>query len=320
MSYVEAFPETKRNLGSPGTQWWRYAHMLPGGDLLAIFGGQGIVKLDKDSRLLWANDILVHHQLQVMPDETIVTLTRKVSVLPWPDPDEPVLEDFLTVLDADGNVKSQLSLVEAFYESEFRHIVEEREVRKGDVLHTNSLQVLDGRFSERFPAFASGNVLISSRTTNALAVVDPGLGKVVWAKRGDFRAQHDAQLLENGNLLVFDNSGLPGESRILELDPESFETFWEYRGTTDHPFQSKLLGAVERLASGSTLITDTNWGRAFEVTPAGNIVWEFYTPQRAGPQNQFIAALARMHRLPAGFETPRGVAQRRIKGESREPE
>jgi outer membrane protein assembly factor BamB len=303
-AYAEAFPESERSLELPGTQWWRYAHLLPGGDLLAIFGGQGIIKLDKDSRLLWANDIRAHHQLQVMPDGTIVTLTRKASVLPWADPDEPVLEDFLTVLNAEGEVASQLSLVEAFYESEFRYIVEEREVRSGDVLHTNSLQVLDGRHSDRVPAFAAGNVLISSRTTNALAVVDPSTGKVVWAKRGDFRAQHDAQLLANGNLIVFDNSGLAGASRILELDPESFDIVWEYRGTAESPFHSEFLGAVERLPNGSTLITDSNWGRAFEVTPAGEIVWEFYTPRRAGPNEEFIAALSRMHRLPEGFELP----------------
>ena len=42
-------------------------------------------------------------------------------------------------------------------------------------------------------------------------------GEVVWALTGDFRAQHDPKILENGNLLLFDNLGRGTLSRILKV-------------------------------------------------------------------------------------------------------
>lgn len=39
-------------------------------------------------------------------------------------------------------------------------------------------------------------------------------------------------------------------------------------------------GAVQRLPNGTTLITETAHGRAFEVTPKRRIVWEFTNPER----------------------------------------
>ena len=50
-------------------------------------------------------------------------------------------------------------------------------------------------------------------------------------------------------------------------------------------------GTTERLSNGNTMITETNNGRAFEVTPAGEIVWEFFNPYRTGENNKLIAAL-----------------------------
>ena len=56
-------------------------------------------------------------------------------------------------------------------------------------------------------------------------------------------------------------------------------------------------GTTKRLPNGNTLITESNNGRAFEVTPAGEIVWEFFNPYRTGENNELIAALYDVVRL-----------------------
>jgi len=306
-SFFEAYPGSDRDPKLPGTQWWRHVELLPGGELLAIFGGQGLIKLDRDSRVLWTSPLRAHHQLQLLPDGSMYVLTHEAGLLPWTGLDEPVLEDFLTHLDAEGRLLGQLSIVEALRASPFRELLDDRTGNPADILHCNSLQVLDGRHVGLDPAFAAGNVLISSRNTSAMLVVEPsfsggpgagpGTGRVVWAHRGAFRTQHDAQLLPGGRLLLFDNNGLPGESRILELDSASLEMVWEYRGDDQDPFFSEWLGAVQRLPGGTTLVTDSNQGRAFEVTSQGDIVWEFITPASAGEHGEFIASISRMQRL-----------------------
>src|SRR5262249_8866019 len=157
-------------------------------------------------------------------------LTRDAHVVPAIDPEKPVLEDFVTLLDSNGVERRRFSLLEALVQSPYPELAELARARRDDILHTNSLRVLDGSLAARIPAFAAGNLLVSSRPLSFLAVVDPRRQAIVWTMRGSFRTQHDPELLANGNLLVFDNSGLGEASRVLELDPATGATVWEYRG------------------------------------------------------------------------------------------
>ena len=100
---------------------------------------------------------------------------------------------------------------------------------------------------------------------------------------GPWRAQHDPRFLENGNMLLFDNRGNLGEggrSRILEFDPQTAGIIWSYYGKPDDKFSSDARGMSQRLPNGNTLITESNPGRIFEVTPDGTTVWEFIVPVR----------------------------------------
>ncbi|MFH1845404.1 MAG: hypothetical protein ABIF77_19640, partial [bacterium] len=78
----------------PDQHHFRRVHLFENGDVLAIFEGMGIVKIDKDSNLIWANAINAHHDLQVMPNGDIWVLSRVAHMLPRIDPEEPTLEDF----------------------------------------------------------------------------------------------------------------------------------------------------------------------------------------------------------------------------------
>jgi hypothetical protein len=62
-----------------------------------------------------------------------------------------------------------------------------------------------------------------------------------------------------------------------------------------------MCGAARRLQNGNTLITESDNGRAFEVTEDGSIVWEFVNPERAGDEGQYVATLFEMVRVPEGF-------------------
>jgi hypothetical protein len=298
--FRDAFPDHPLGDEEPAAAYWRRAELLSDGSLLAIFEGLGLIALDRDSKLRWARPIAAHHDLQHGPDGQIFVLTREAHLVPRVHATEPILEDFVSVLDREGRELHRVSILEAFERSPYREIFEQREQRSGDIFHTNSLRLLDGSESEH-PTFRSGNVLISSRRLDTVAVIDLEAGSVVWALQGGFRRQHDARLLEGGSLMLFDNSGLGQASRVLELDPESGETLWEYRGDDVAPFYSKWCGTAQRLPNGNTLITESDNGRSFEVTAAGEIVWEFHNPSRAGEDGRFIATLFELERLPLDF-------------------
>ena len=109
--------------------------------------------------------------------------------------------------------------------------------------------------------------------------------------------QHNPHLIApglpgEGNLLVFDNQGeggyppaqmqTTGGSRVLEIDPVKKEIVWAYTGVeSDRPaytFYSSYISNAERLPNGNTFINEGMNGRFFQVTPAGEIVWEYINP------------------------------------------
>jgi hypothetical protein len=283
--------------------WWRRAYLFPNGDVMAIITGRGLLKIDKNSELLWATSILSHHDLAIAPNGDLILLARRVHMVPRVDPKRPIVEDMVVVLDSEGREKRSFSLLEAFENSEFAHLWHESDRRSKDIFHTNSIELLDGSVADANPAFEAGNLLISVLHLDAIAVVDPEQEKVIWAHTGRYRKQHDPKILPNGNLLLFDNLGTPGSSAVLEYDPATMDLVWEFRGSEEQPFLTRSCGTSERLPNGNTLISETDFGRAFEVTTGGDIVWEFYNPRRTGENDRFIASLPELIRLPADFPT-----------------
>ena len=126
---------------------------------------------------------------------------------------------------------------------------------------------------------ANGDIMVSYRVLNLLIIIDRQTGKVKWEYHDiDLGHQHDCHMLDNGKILVFSN-GFHGEdlffSRIVEFDPDSKDIAWEYRGKPALSFYSPHISGMQRLDSGNTLICEGGKGCIFEVTPEGDVVWEY---------------------------------------------
>lgn len=303
-SYRSVWPDGEIHEYGIGSEFWRRARVLDNGDLLALFDGLGIIKLDRDSRLLWANPNNAHHDLDIAPNGDIYVLTRELRMAPTIDPDEPLLEDYVAVLDPSGIEKKRISLLQCFQRIQRLVPVLRHNARSTrDILHTNSIELLRSGHLPSIPGVKGGDVLISSALLHTIAILRMDDARIVWWARGAFRVQHDPTALSNGNLLLFDNLGLGEQSRVLEYVPTSMRITWTYRGTPAEPFFSTTCGTNQRLPNGNTLITESDNGRAFEVTADKEIVWEFYNPHRAGNRHELIATLFALRRLPAEFPT-----------------
>jgi hypothetical protein len=304
LPFDTAFPNRKiRKKARKYTHHWRRAVLLENGDVIAIFEGQGIIRVDRNSRLIWANPTRAHHDAHVMANGDIYTLTRLAHMRPRFNADNPILEDYIIVLDGStGEEKQRVSVLEAFENSSYQSILNTSPKKKGDLLHTNAIEVLDGRLAGSHPAFTAGRILTSMRVLNALAVIDLESQQVVWATVGSFKRQHDPRSLDNGHILFFDNRGGPGpSSRILELDPATGQIEDVLVSTKQAPFYSEFCGTVIPMDKGNLLISETDQGRAFEIDPKGETVWEFFNPARGGDEDEFIAALFELERFERSF-------------------
>jgi len=141
--------------------------------------------------------------------------------------------------------------------------------------YINSLEVLN-----------NGDILASFRNVNTIAIIDKDSGELKWRWGDrDLGHQHDATMLDNGNVLVFDNGEHrrcailgPSYSRVLEINPKTNKVEWEYKDKNLTKFYSSVCSGSQRLPNGNTLICETTKGRIFEVTGDGEIVWEFISP------------------------------------------
>ena len=277
--------------------YWRMAKPRPDGSIIAIYEGAGLVALDWESRPIWTFQGWNHHDIDIAPDGTIYALGRKRRTVLEQQP-HPFIDDLLQVLDADGKLVKELSIYDAIQNSDESDIL--RTVPPGeDILHTNAVRILDGSQTEKWPLFTKGRALLSIREIDALVVIDVESAKAVWSMMGTWHRQHAPEILASGNMLLFDNRGIENRSRVVEFSP-TWQPLWTYDGNGT-PFYSETCGGQQRLSNGNTLIAETEPGRALEVTPQGDIVWEFYNPHRTGKNDHLIAALFQMTRLPVDY-------------------
>jgi Arylsulfotransferase (ASST) len=287
--------------------YWRKAMVYPNGDLLAVYvaagdspWGYGLVRIDKDSQLVWKYLGQAHHDVDIGEDGRVYALTHEIrhnEYRDFPQLAVPRIDDFVVVLSPEGEELQKVSITDALINSPYARLLT-RVVwyTKGDYLHTNGIDVVEAEDAEALPLgpfVKAGQVLLSFREIDTVALLDLEQETIVWAVRGPWLAQHDPDILENGNILLFDNlgnfldanggdaEGAGGRSRILEFDPATTDIVWQYAGTAEEPFDSDVRASQQRLANGNTLITEETGGRVIEVTPDGDIVWEFINPVRA---------------------------------------
>jgi len=204
----------------------------------------GVVQLDWDSSVVWRyvppEGTKPHHDAERLQNgNTLVLLNRLVE---RPRISAKVLQDeFFIELDRDGQIVWEWHTSDHFdefgYSDEARRLMYEK---GGDIFHNNTLTALPGsKLGEKDSRFAKGNILGSQRHTNIIYVIDKSTEEVVW-KWGDGEnqlvGQHHPTMLDNGNILIYDNGGRAGYptkcrfyTRLLKVNPATCEIVWEYR-------------------------------------------------------------------------------------------
>ncbi len=169
-------------------------------------------------------------------------------------------------------------------------------VEFGDYYHLNTVEILpETALARTDRRFRAGNILICLRNVNLIAILDQEDHSVVWDwGPEDLQLPHMPTMLPNGRMLIFDNGADRGYSRVLEIDPRTKEIVWEYKADPPTRFFTKGRGSNQRLPNGNTLICESERGRAFEVTPEGEIVWEFWNPELVGSARRRIYRIMRL--------------------------
>jgi hypothetical protein len=284
---------------APDTREFMACLLLDYGDILIVGvlrptdGSDDSVDSDRylaryawDGRMKWRRAIPVHHHVSLTPDGKLASLGLRYREIPEVDATVAVRDDEMLLLDPDGHVIEERSIYDALASAAGQDRFLPIQARKKwgvdhvDLIHANTIEWMrHEHLVARSPLYAPGNVLVTLRHQNLVAIIEWASNRVVWAwGREDLVGPHEGTVLPTGNILIFDNGGERGWSRVIELDPMREEITWEYRAPKPADFFSAARGGSERLPNGNTLITNSNSGHAFEVSPEGETVWRFMNP------------------------------------------
>lgn len=153
-----------------------------------------------------------------------------------------------------------------------------------------------------------GNIISTSYNLSTVFIWDRAEKKVKWRfgnmynnpSKHRISFPHDPTVLDNGNIMVFDNGRFyaadpdaslnffpPDFSRVLEINPKTDDIVWEYRAENPVDFYSSYISSARRLPNGNTLICEGATGRMFEVTQRNEIVWEYLSPFYSQSSNRY---------------------------------
>ena len=283
----------------------QYAEILPNGNLMADNYGNWIEELTPDGERVWVWEGRYHHDFHLIDYNTIAFLVnRDDPILPgfYPEGREPeeMLSDVAICINREREVLWEFTFREHLQElcklvalprpvrygwierdnktGKTTGEIKELEICPADWGHCNTLEVLPetpvGQKDERFRA---GNVLVSFRALDTIAVFDIKKNEFVWAwGLGILDGQHQPTMTPEGTILIFDNGTARGYSAVIEIDPIMNQEVWRYEDRKG--FNSPYRAGVQRLPNANTLVAESDAGRIFEITPQREIVWDYYTP------------------------------------------
>ena len=269
-----------------------FTQFLKNGNMVGFGPGKGY-EIDLDGNIIFetpASINSVHHHITKTSNNTYFLISATVEYQYCPEecndmlPDEiPWQGDIFREVDQDGNELWSWNTFDYYDVTEYNPYYVETYTGSYEMDWTHSNSVFFDENSE--------SVFVSVRNLSRITKIDYDSKELIWnmgqtdfmneiyfEEDLNFSQQHSVQVLDNGNLLFFDNHRYlsPELSRCIEVSYDesdySAEIIWEHELPVELATGSR--GECDRLENGNTLITAGRTGYTLEVTPENAIVWQ----------------------------------------------
>jgi len=269
-----------------------FTQFLSNGNVLGFAPGKGY-EIDLDGNIIFATPTTInslHHHITKTLNDTYFLVSATVEDQYCPEecnpnlPDEiPWQGDTFREIDKNGTEIWSWNTFDYYDLTEYNPYYVETYTGSYEMDWTHSNSVFFDENSE--------SVFVSVRNLSRITKIDYASKNLIWNMgETDFMneiyfeedlnisQQHSVQVLDNGNLLFFDNHRYltPELSRCIEVsyDESNYTTeiVWEHELPTE--FFTGSRGECDRLENGNTLITAGRTGNTLEVTPDNEIVWQ----------------------------------------------
>lgn len=257
--------------------------VMADGSLLVNFDqGDAMGRLDPCGEPIWVRQGIFHHSFDRDDDGSVWTWHAQGT--PYghhhdllrfdPDTGEP-LETISLVDDVIRRDVTAEMVLATRGDFRFRHFARTpNDPTAIDLYHPNDIEVLNAADAAAFPDFAAGDLLISIRNLDLIAVLDRQDHHLEWWRHGPWIEQHDPDFLPDGRISVYANNPGHGRSEIITIDPGSGHLANDLHDGGVR-FDAPSMGKHQYLPDGNVLIVAPAEGRVLVTTSDGLPVFEF---------------------------------------------
>jgi hypothetical protein len=301
-------PSDVRPRSRPGTEVHGML-LSANGDLTFNYDALGLIQVDICGRPKWRLPQRTSHSLY--RDEAGNFWTSDLEVSRRSDPAQPSLKapflDYRVIeVSPDGHVLKAIPLTELLIRNGypgFLYMTANDQRDPGDTLHVNSVELFPAKL--RSPYFNPGDVMVSFRNVDTIIVFDPKTLAIKMITSGQFVRQHDPHFLNGSTITVFNNNDVNapkelGSTKVVAWSVKDRTSRVLFEGTPAHPFYTRQMGKQYTLPNGDLLLTEAEAGRALEVDPRGEVIWEYFNQVRPG----VLGTLTDAQRIPPEFMSP----------------
>jgi hypothetical protein len=214
---------------------------------------------------LWNIPVIIHHGLALSNDKKKI-LAMGSEFVKFEKNKKRI--DKLMVIDLSGKILHQVLSTTLFKQAGAEPLIRQYGQHDFEATHFNSIFEIPAiKIKTPLPYLKEGNFIVNGRE-DGLFILSPDLQKVEFftVLPQSVRHQvHDAQVLENGHLLIFNNVTLGSTkdlrySSIQEIDFQTNEVVFEFTTIPKTAFFSSVSGAVQKLDDDHYLISHSLTG------------------------------------------------------------
>lgn len=251
----------------------RHPLILRDGSLIFNSSESSLVRADKCSNIIWINDNLFHHSKEIDDDNNVyVPLTDNKDIESYNN----LRQDSISVLSLKGKLLNKYNVINVLRDNNIEPFAA---YSGNDPIHLNDIQpaLKDTKYWKK------GDLFLSIRSLSLVALYRPSNNKIIWHSFGPWIYQHDVDILNDKEILIFNNNLdsdkklVNGNNNIIKYNFEEnkytypFKVFFE-----KNDIRTRTEGRSEIILENYLLIEETNHGRIIVLNNLGEVIFGYF--------------------------------------------